>query len=645
MSPRRELRCPRRRIVLFLKLAVKSKFAISRTVPVAIFAGLITIAFGIFPAGAEIPYVEPDFSTVLFNTDALSLEGEALEEIVDSLAALARNFPDHPEIDNGTRMKALALALRLDSMHPAARLANDELIGGRRPQPLAPYREAAEIGGFLWETAVRLRDEKREAEDARLARYLMDIAAETDLSKREEREKVLRGAALSGIDWGSIVTLPPKEVQRPPPAADTAKQKGPTATGAPPVADRVENAPGVAPGVTTTEEPAGKDVASGRSPQLPEAGLKRAESALRVVVFEPGAAEAFDEIAVACWLTATVSDAQRSDPENPFYCEEGIAASVTSQLEEAARLLQERHGVIPKSNRIDFRLTSLADGKPLQMGDPRLGATVYFLLDSLLRGVELDPEISIGAVLPGEAKDAAPRRQWWDILEAAGETGAKVVIVESSAEAEFQDHLVAGDFLPMLRIQALHFDAAEEIAPVLARDRDAKLAEALRLFGEVQELESRADAKDLVRNVKVLERFEAVLNSCPQHLSAKLLEAYGTGNVPAQLTLEGSVFLVDAHMKAIARAVNPGGVALIASERDRICTDSVFALRRVRPQLDDRVNPYADAVTDFIDQLRDYLQLANKTTKTGKLQEAALQEQKSKVEGLRSQLKPLLEKG
>ncbi|MFV1995649.1 MAG: hypothetical protein ACC661_09450, partial [Verrucomicrobiales bacterium] len=162
---------------------VRTAFPDSRkpSVFLPLLAGLLALAGIPGNARAEANYREPDFVTEIFELDALSLPGDERRELVAALTAIACNFPGASSpVDNELREKALAIALRLDSMDPAARQANDSLIAGLPPPPLDIFPKREVVADALWRVATRLERDKAEPEDARLVPYLVDLALAVD---------------------------------------------------------------------------------------------------------------------------------------------------------------------------------------------------------------------------------------------------------------------------------------------------------------------------------------------------------------------------------------------------------------------------------------------------------------------------------
>ncbi len=124
-------------------------------------------------------YQTPDFDAKLFDRDALSLEGEELANVVDALTAVVRNFDSVANIDSDVKEKALALALRLQPLNPAARAAHLLMSGGQGPsvglESILRYSDTGKIFQVLAVNGERLLRERAQPDDEILGPLLMEI--------------------------------------------------------------------------------------------------------------------------------------------------------------------------------------------------------------------------------------------------------------------------------------------------------------------------------------------------------------------------------------------------------------------------------------------------------------------------------------
>lgn len=595
-------------------------------------------------AGEGDSYVEPDFSARIIDVDAISLEGEERAEVVAALATVA----GAEETGNLVRMKAMAIALRLDSMHVAARQTNDLLIAGG---PILPEgeggRRLSEAVALLDGTATRLRDERNEKEDAELYPYLMDIVAgargksaftdDATLQGALHWELVLGGAAGEGSEKeGSVVDHPERTGD---PAGGEPGGVIPDAAGTP---ESMEPAP--VPQKAEVASP-GKPAATPGEPipaeKIPPMVFKGREAALRVVVFEESAEGG--ERAVACRIAVEVSEEGPPDGATPFHCSEGIGSEAAEQLKVVARLLQRRHSTSSPKNRIDMELVSLEDGRRLPLEDARIGVPALFLFDALLTGATLDEEISVGGAFPTATGKIAPRGRWGAIVAASGRSGAAAVVVSRSAEADLTDGMIAGDLESLLRTQVIELSGAEEVGVFLTGSRDANVVEAMRLFEEVQDLAGRHDLTDLMANLKVQERLSEIVNLMPIHLSAKLLLECGKGRLPQRMSLRGSLLQIGETVEPVRDLGKTADKTVVTSSLDDLCADSLFGLRRLRNSMAEGSLAYCDAAVDFVEHLREYLKISNRTTALAMQKAAEMEAARSRMENLRAGFEAALE--
>ena len=102
-------------------------------------------------------YQDPDFEVEVFDPDALSLQGSDRTIVVEALAALASNIPQNPMVDMDLKEKALAIALRLDSLNASARATRQYLLNGRKPKQTEHLQDEQSIHRELWNHAEAMK--------------------------------------------------------------------------------------------------------------------------------------------------------------------------------------------------------------------------------------------------------------------------------------------------------------------------------------------------------------------------------------------------------------------------------------------------------------------------------------------------------
>ncbi len=553
-------------------------------------------------------FIEPRFTPLLFRVDAVSLEGEERKTLIEALTAVARNFPGDEVIDHPVREKALAIALRLDSMDAAARETNDALIAGTPLPPSETFRERGLIGELLWELATRLRREKLEPADPRLGLLLMEIVMHIDPEHAADRQQVYRGAVPKDRDapnWNNVVTArPPKTAAIParprPPAREPAESVVPPAAPGKPGREAVTEG---GAGKRTPPVPKGPDIRFGRDTGtvhvvLDKAGGRRGSSAPNVYR-----------------LTAEVVDVEgpRKAGQSPIYSEEGIGGSMAASLAPALALLQERYQAFPQSARVKFTLESVLDGSRESLRHDDLVAPMFVLMDSLLSGTELDADFVLSGTIGENGGFFSPvhSAQW---VRVSGEAGLSSVIAGRSAETELKDALLAGESELLYRVQVFQVVSANDIVPILMKERFEEVNEAMRSFGEVRDLLDKYSPEDLARNSAVQARLEEILDKTGAHLSAKLLLAFGRGELPDSLSLPGSVGRVDFFLAPVLHRAEETANVVTTGSVGSMFGDSVSALRTVRPKLHPEARTYCDATVDFMLALEKYLVLGNRSS-------------------------------
>ena len=96
------------------------------------------------------------------------------------------------------------------------------------------------------------------------------------------------------------------------------------------------------------------------------------------------------------------------------------------------------------------------------------------------------------------------------------------------------------------------------------------------------------------------------LTLTPNHLSARLLLAKGTGRLPKKLTLAGSIMKIDQSSGALMDAMNNDSEKELGGLNRGEVAGALNSIRTSRGIVDKRVIPYTDALEDFGRLIRDY---------------------------------------
>ena len=133
-------------------------------------------------------------------------------------------------------------------------------------------------------------------------------------------------------------------------------------------------------------------------------------------------------------------------------------------------------------------------------------------------------------------------------------------------------------------------------------DRSAEVEEAIGLFTEIEDLtKTKMTLEDATKNAVVQQRLEAITVQFPQHLSAKMLLAYGKGGDGLKVSLSGSV-------TAIREVINP----FVERYSNFMAEDPESSKRR--KELDEQATAWLMQYRDRVDdEVLDFLSMSEKT--------------------------------
>ncbi|MEM7145737.1 MAG: hypothetical protein AAF591_11430 [Verrucomicrobiota bacterium] len=582
-------------------------------------------------------YEEPDFAKRLFVLDAITLEGEAREEVIEVLAGVVPGLLEGDAKDMDVAEKAMAIALRLDSMHLATRQLNDALIGeGAMPELELFMREEAAMK--LWDAVTALM-ESPEREDKVLARYLMDVALGLSEKKawREDMEEVLEKEGNS-LEWAAVMTL--ESVPEPEPAVEPEPEPVPEPAPEEPKVVAVSESgeeEEMSEGMDGVLPPPSPEVVGEPKPEVtgPVASFRIPEAQVGVILsvtddnglgdpkfwmrnsVEPG------ELAAAIHVDGGPGlpgrGAGPGGMGRTIYSGAGIAEGTRKVLMGARDRFRGKHGAIPEGTRIELILRERGLEEPRQISLRSVEAPFYVLVDAMALGAELDEGFALGGEIDSEGKLLGTMRVA-EVLEAASEGQIGSVVMSGEDEIHLEDVAIRGDVEALMRTQVFGIETIDEAGRYMMREREASVEEAMELFGEVRALlGGNWSVEALVRNPAVQERLEKVVLLCPDHLSAKVLLGYGRGELGAKCSLAGSMLAIESVAAGpLASLEGATGGAVTTTTTTSVGgpggSEELFEFRNLRPKLHPEAMAYGDAVADVLEIATELLGFRNRNT-------------------------------
>lgn len=520
-------------------------------------AGMIFL-FGDEVRGAGYP--EPDLSKDFIAVEDLSLEDEVKDQLLTSLAALARNFGDNDAVTPRVRAQAIAVGLQLNPRYRDLLGAHLQWKRGVPPDSVEFNGDAMVISEQLWQMAEWLSETGEEA-DADLAVHLMDISTALD---KENEDAVLDFELYRqdghDLSWGEIFL--------------------------------VDGDGGGVDAEGEIQMPAGSGDASFQKKQSKIRGL--------LVVDLEGESDA----GKASEMNATASTAAVGGENwnGRVRFNQDVGELMSSALVEVGKFLEVRHGGWPQDHSVEISFENRYNPKD----GPSAAVACALLLDSLVEGYAIDERFAVtgdmnadGAVQPIGGVDAK--------IRGATKKDCELVAVPIQNVRDVEDLMLMEGIEPLHRIQIFSLENFEEALGIARADRKAEVEEGLLSFGEIQKVLSRPNGERLLTHPQVAARLREVVEKVPNHLSARILYAKAVGRGPKKLSIGGSLDYVDRYTAPAYRALKGKRLDERTGLQDDEFADAASALNRLRPVLDERTLDYVDALQDYMRLIRTFV--------------------------------------
>ncbi|MCF6311023.1 MAG: hypothetical protein L3J39_01090 [Verrucomicrobiales bacterium] len=631
-------------------VAVRARRLLSRSCGGRVVLGccLLLVWQGLILAGlsAEV-FQDPDFEVKVFDQDALSLQGDDRVMVVEALAALASNFPKNGLVDMDLREKALAIALRLDPLNASARASRAALLKGETPAKTKLFSELASISKVLSQRALMMK-EKGEPEDAILVPLLLELAwviypSVGDGKAASYAAAVAAAAAGDRLPvWGKLVQLeksPSKSSVRATKLLSRGRAYNKKVEQA--VAAKVKQKQQQ---VLAAEKQAAKQQQQMMATAAKEQQQKKTKQAERALL-------AKTEMNVVAWTRSRVAGLQYHAAKMKLNIREVTEAdaplfenskentpdvmrmrfkympapeSVPSWMGSLFRVVQPRlEGVWPRGKVAEVDFVLMGNSAPLEPNQRLvggMGAGTALALNSAVQGEALDPlSIIYVRIAADRSADDPPNGDLSEAIKVGKKGGFRLMVVASDAESKMLDWLALGELDRLIHPQIVAVDDFVELVQFTRADREAHLEEALQLFSEIEELTKKMTLAEAAKNEVVQQRLQAIIEQFPQHLSARMLLAYGKNSGEMKVSLQGSLEALKQVLQPLRQYYDS---ALDIDELDKEALEKLAdqvdaSLRDLRNQLDAEVKELINMSGDVAKAMVAFLRLKNKTTSTG----------------------------
>jgi len=503
----------------------------------------------LYPAttSAQDVYQEPNLSKPIFDVTKCSLTPGERSRIATNLAVFVKNMPDTAVNRMAFAEKALGIALLLDPENRTATIANGQLSHGQKLSQASPAADPALIATEL---QIKVRDLKKKggADNEAVANYLLELAFgvnPTDEDVMYDMEILKRSGVK--VDWSFTGQPTPSAT----PMASIPSPSPVTTGSAPLQSDRPSYYPPLYVGPYIPQGPFGRrrsrnapeesptpDPSS--APHFPlnttaQDGASAAKAALNQSSVKGILVRTLDngrELAGAYQIIANVQPFESSE----CTMAQGVGKEMSIAFNEACRFLQSRYPVVQPGRQI---MLSFQD-KYSEKDGGSAGTAFTLLMLSIYSGMQFDPDVAVTGDITVDGKvgvvGAIPAKIRGAMLDKC-----KAVSIPLSNSSDVADMELLYPPDTIWRIQILTAATIDEAISNTRIDRPADLAQAMQLFGQVQQYLLSAGPTAYLNNTAVQKMLVDVLRLAPNHLSARFMLDQAAGRAPRTFGLNASL--------------------------------------------------------------------------------------------------------
>lgn len=284
---------------------------------------------------------------------------------------------------------------------------------------------------------------------------------------------------------------------------------------------------------------------------------------------------------------------------------QSVGHSMMLALDEVMKFITLRHGSRPRGASVEIAFEEQYSNKD----GPSAAVACALLLESLITGDEISRQIAVTGDMNADGMIKAVGGIDGKIRGATRRECEVVGLPERNASVVLDLMMIEG-VKPLVDIQIFsmaNFEEAFELSRTPEK-QPQKLREAIEEFAKIQEVLGKPGGENWLKNKFVIERLQKVIELAPNHLSAQNLLLQAQNRVPERLSLEGSLTQITHAAEPLIRAVrqrrfDPDKSSL----NEDLYADALYALKRVRPKLDQRTWRCADSIADFATLMREFV--------------------------------------
>jgi hypothetical protein len=214
-------------------------------------------------------------------------------------------------------------------------------------------------------------------------------------------------------------------------------------------------------------------------------------------------------------------------------------------IRDFLRVTYEPKDMVPDG----YEVSIVFQDRDQRVDGPSAGTAMALMLDALFTGEKLDEEFACtGGITPNgkTTKIGGVAAK----IRGATRRKCKIVGVPEGNAGGVNDILVLDGIQQLLDIQVFTMKGIEQARALSRETKSTEVQSTLDDFNAVAEVIADQGEK-MLKNDRVQERLEAVIEKMPNHISAKLLLEYARGNAPEHLSVGGSFHEVDSRSSGV----------------------------------------------------------------------------------------------
>ena len=443
--------------------------------------------------GAAGPFVAPAEGPVPFRRDRVPLDIETMGVLSRSILLMSKSLKLESNIERRTAAQAIALAIALDPSNREARELSSLLVEGNTPA-VPEVQEIESAKARVWKILEWLESSESGLDGQMLGGCIKDVIAVTDPS--HPQSKAHQGEGDSG-EWGGWI----------------------------PVLASYDESERVKPTDPNPDEPSDPN-----NEKKSELLRKDAVVSTPLWTFDKESDKTVLK-SVKISMKASLSEDDESDEFRIVIEGTEDADSLRSASRPVIAALNQLEGRLPSKGHV-----SLSVGKGVdylfQKNHLSISAAAAVLADAAVSGRE--PAATVMGIVGSDGSLKLPNYAW-DHLRALSDGSGGLLVLPRAAEALLPSILAMEDPGFFMKYEVVLADNLKELVEYSAKGGNGPLVDASARFAEIRGKMGTMPVSQYVANRFVRQRLSEISQSCPDHLSSRMLSIQGAGERPTRL--------------------------------------------------------------------------------------------------------------